>query len=559
MGISTRVVLLAVFFSLFAGRLFAQAEFIRGDVNGDGVVSLADAQAIAAWQFRFGDPSRCLAASDVNADSKQNIGDAIYLINHLLGSDLHMMWPPFPQPGACDFIGECHCESYGGGSPLLDPAAKLELADTEIQGGDTRRARITVKLTSSESIGSYIGTLVDEAGVIDNGPDGKREYGPDSVVDFTGFTDRFGMFRATATGNRITFVFFTSIHPVSVPPLDDAPVLEISVCLKPGTPAGSYPLSLESGELADYETSRAIYPRLSGGTLTVLGAVGDSPCIPEGSNHDVRFQLADTTGRRGQDATVPLSVKTNRGAQGIQLSLGFDGEVLEATGIDTAWARPDGQPFELALYNLGHDSLGGYFIAAIPSEQISLPVNENVHFLDLRFQVRPEAAQGQTELRFQVGAKAARRPDLPTCFPEDCTYCLKDAWGTAQCYRLGSYRNFLASGGAEVTPEVAESFILIDGFMTIVGDVSFFRSDANGDAQVDISDAVFTLGFLYQGGKPPPCREAADANGDGAVDISDPIVMLRDLFLNPGAPLSHCELDGTQSALGCDDGPACRP
>ena len=550
MGNSTRVVLLAVVISSFAAPVAAQVEFIRGDVNGDGVVSLADAHAIVASQFRHGDLPTCMAAADVNVDGKYNMGDAAWLMLHLLDPDRHPISAPFPEPGACGFdsVGECQCESYGGGAPSLeDPAASLEIADVEAPGGSSRLARITIRLSNSTTLGGYIGTIIDEAGVIDEGPEGRREYGADAVLDFTGLTD-IGFFRAQGARNRITFMFFTSLREVWLPPFEDMVVLEISVCLKPGTPPGIYPLSLESAEFADYDSARAIHPRLGGGTLTVTSEVADTPCIPEGSNHDVRFQLADTTGRRGSEVAVPLSVKTNRGAQGIQFSVAFDGVALEVVKVVPAWVRPDGLPYEFAVYNNQSDSLGGYFIASTPADQVFLPRDEDVRFVDLRFAVKPGAPEGKTRIQFLDGAKTWCSFPCMVCNPTHST-----------CFSMDSFRNFLASGAVEVTPEVADSFVLIDGFMTIVGDVSFFRSDANGDGAVDISDAVFTLGFLYQGGKRPACLEAADANGDGAVDISDPIVVLRDLFLNAGASLPHCELAGSQSALGCDGGPVCRP
>src|SRR6266508_4172226 len=60
---------------------------------------------------------------------------------------------------------------------------------------------------------------------------------------------------------------------------------------------------------------------------------------------------------------------------------------------------------------------------------------------------------------------------------------------------------------------------------------TFLRGDSNADGAVDLSDAVFTLAFLFSGGSAPACREASDANDDGATDLSDPIYTLSFLFL----------------------------
>jgi hypothetical protein len=64
---------------------------------------------------------------------------------------------------------------------------------------------------------------------------------------------------------------------------------------------------------------------------------------------------------------------------------------------------------------------------------------------------------------------------------------------------------------------------------------AFIRGDSNRDGSVDISDAGFTLNFLFTGGRAPPCPAAADSNDDEVINISDPISTLRFLF-NGDAP-----------------------
>jgi hypothetical protein len=66
----------------------------------------------------------------------------------------------------------------------------------------------------------------------------------------------------------------------------------------------------------------------------------------------------------------------------------------------------------------------------------------------------------------------------------------------------------------------------------------FVRARANGDDRVDLSDAVSVLTYLFLGGKPPPCLDAADVNDDGTVDISDPVRLLAYLFSGGPAPPS---------------------
>ena len=58
----------------------------------------------------------------------------------------------------------------------------------------------------------------------------------------------------------------------------------------------------------------------------------------------------------------------------------------------------------------------------------------------------------------------------------------------------------------------------------------FRRGDSNADGTVDISDAIFTLGWLYLGSQVPSCLEAADTNGDGQHDLSDAVRLILFLF-----------------------------
>jgi hypothetical protein len=71
----------------------------------------------------------------------------------------------------------------------------------------------------------------------------------------------------------------------------------------------------------------------------------------------------------------------------------------------------------------------------------------------------------------------------------------------------------------------------------------FLRGDSNGDGNVDISDAVRILSWLFLGGAAPGCAATANTNGDEAADISDAVYLLGYLFLGgptPVAPFPDC-------------------
>ena len=94
------------------------------------------------------------------------------------------------------------------------------------------------------------------------------------------------------------------------------------------------------------------------------------------------------------------------------------------------------------------------------------------------------------------------------------------------------------------------------GFLQIVSDQTFFRGDSNRDQAVNLSDAQFTLSYLFTpSGEVPRCLDAADANDDGSINIADPIVTLMFLFSDGSTtlPVPH-ETEGrdpTRDELTC--------
>lgn len=72
----------------------------------------------------------------------------------------------------------------------------------------------------------------------------------------------------------------------------------------------------------------------------------------------------------------------------------------------------------------------------------------------------------------------------------------------------------------------------------IVPGTPFVRGNANGDAEVDITDAIVILEDQFLGvTAAAECRDALDGNDDGLIDITDPIYLLEWQFLgNPEPP-----------------------
>ena len=86
--------------------------------------------------------------------------------------------------------------------------------------------------------------------------------------------------------------------------------------------------------------------------------------------------------------------------------------------------------------------------------------------------------------------------------------------------------------------------------------VRFVRGDTNGDAALDISDAVATLNYLFLGGanNRVACEDAGDVNDDGLLNITDPVYALSFLFqggLPPAEPFPQPGFDETEDGLSC--------
>ncbi len=84
----------------------------------------------------------------------------------------------------------------------------------------------------------------------------------------------------------------------------------------------------------------------------------------------------------------------------------------------------------------------------------------------------------------------------------------------------------------------------------------FRRGDFDQDGTLDQTDCINTLFHLFLGEPPPACLDAADTDDSGEIDISDPIFGLTFLYLG-GQPIPapghlRCGTDPTADSLGCD-------
>lgn len=83
----------------------------------------------------------------------------------------------------------------------------------------------------------------------------------------------------------------------------------------------------------------------------------------------------------------------------------------------------------------------------------------------------------------------------------------------------------------------------------------------NRDGVLDVSDPIFLLLYLYEGGSFPRCARAADPDDDGELQL-DLVYLLNHIFRGakpPDAPYPDCGPDTTEDRLSCHSYPVCEP
>ncbi len=90
----------------------AAETFIRGDVDGDGKITITDAVNTLNYLFKSGSEPGCLDAADVNDDGKIDVADAIGGLNYLfMGANAPPA--PFPEAGFDLTKDELGCRGAG--------------------------------------------------------------------------------------------------------------------------------------------------------------------------------------------------------------------------------------------------------------------------------------------------------------------------------------------------------------------------------------------------------------------------------------------------------------
>ncbi len=90
----------------------------------------------------------------------------------------------------------------------------------------------------------------------------------------------------------------------------------------------------------------------------------------------------------------------------------------------------------------------------------------------------------------------------------------------------------------------------------------FRRGEVNSDGEIDLSDAIFGVYYLFKADPAPECIESLDTDDSGEIDLTDVILLLNYLFLGdkePAAPFQDCGSDSTEDSLSCRASSPCNP
>ncbi|NIP41154.1 MAG: hypothetical protein GWN61_00270, partial [candidate division Zixibacteria bacterium] len=74
------------------------------------------------------------------------------------------------------------------------------------------------------------------------------------------------------------------------------------------------------------------------------------------------------------------------------------------------------------------------------------------------------------------------------------------------------------------------------GFDVIV----YLCGDTNADGNVNVSDGVAVINFVFVGGQPPAPLESADTNCDSHINVSDAIYIINFVFVGGAEPCHDC-------------------
>jgi len=122
-------------------------------------------------------------------------------------------------------------------------------------------------------------------------------------------------------------------------------------------------------------------------------------------------------------------------------------------------------------------------------------------------------------------------------------YPVRDTWLPSELLDLVRDHDHLLSTPNTIVYLICPQVFLPNIVLPIPWDW-FRRADFTRDLQIDIGDAIASLGRLFGGGQPSVPEQAADSNNDGTHDVSDVIHTLNYLFGGGSPPVAPFDEPG---------------
>jgi hypothetical protein len=299
--------------------------------------------------------------------------------------------------------------------------------------------------------------------------------------------------------------------------------------------------------------------RYGEGYVEVLGDDPEDPLVPD---CDVLVKLGEVKGGPGDEVELPVYVAASCEVTRFRLCVELDPSVVEATGFvvlaedgRTGEAKErEVERGELVFFKECLDENGDGILECVWDHPGSAkywetegrwalvdvmvesgreyPGEEYREVGRLQLRIRADAVLAET----QVVAGVAMYDELGFQAKGKTGVYVRD---TPEAMEYFGPAQEVLSGRVEVELPVAEEFI---------------RGDSNGDGMVNLTDAVATLLYLFQGTGGLNCLEAGDADKSGSVDITDPIRVLGVLFLGQEVlptPYPECGREEAGASLGC--------
>ena len=296
-----------------------------------------------------------------------------------------------------------------------------------------------------------------------------------------------------------------------------------------------------------------------------IQVLGDDPPSTEPAAAFIQFALGDVRGRPGELVEVPVFASTNGPLFYLRLALPIESSDLQIEEIEVRVWNSLRERFDFPLVSRG----GAVFsLDCLPPPEervceVGIPSWSHFHESDnntVLLDLQPgELGRQET---FYPGEELTEIAKLRIRISHDAQPTKIELQPAAVHWKPGEFLTEANSGGnlSRYPFVFAQAASLIRGSITVDGPSLFVRGDVNADGNVDLSDAVTTLRYLFGGSLIPACFDAADADDNGQLQLTDAVFHLGVLFRSDGAfppPHPRCGVDRSEDGLNCEF--ACSP